>query len=52
MIKDMISALDEDFAKLSLTSSFKVPKYRKDDFSVQILEIANSAHTLDDDLHQ
>lgn len=30
MIKDIITALDEDFSKLSLTPSIKAPKYRNE----------------------
>lgn len=41
MIKNMITALDENFAKLSLTPSFQVPKYRKDAFLFHALDTTN-----------
>ncbi|XP_046577082.1 uncharacterized protein LOC124284989 isoform X2 [Haliotis rubra] len=50
MIKDLITTLDEDFATLSLTPSIKVPRFRKDDFPIHALEVADLPHTLDEDL--
>lgn len=46
------SALDEDFARLSLTLSFEVPRYWKDDFLVHSFDVADGAHVLDTDLHR
>lgn len=51
MIKDMISVLDEDFTKLSLIPSFKAPKYSKEDLPIHALDLADHAHSLDEDLH-
>lgn len=51
MIKDMIAALN-DFAKLSLTPSFKAPKYKKEDFPVHSFDITDHAHTLDENIHR
>lgn len=50
MLNIYISAVDENFIKLSASPAFKAPCYKKKDFLIHAFEVVNGAHTLDDNL--
>lgn len=51
LIKVMISALDENLSKLSLTPSFRPTCYRRD-YPMHSLQLVDRTHELDKDFHR